>query len=206
VDEGLPGALSRLEGILVQSRAAIVPLLHPGIDEAEVVRLLAGVGLSPSAEVVTWYGWHDGAVASGVPSVAIELVPGGEFYDLRYLCGEYQEARSASVYVASTTADLPSKTGFRVTADDLWRVSWFPLLRLFGKGYLAVDLAHNEGSTSPVHIFWHDSDPEERARVAWETVGSFVEAVIGRFEEGVYSVDDDGIVQGPTIDHPSQSR
>ena len=94
-----------------------------------------------------------------------------------------------------------SKTGFRVTANDLWRVSWFPLLRLFGKGYLAVDLADNEGSTSPVHIVWHDSDPEERARVAWETVGSFVDGVIGRFEEGVYSVDDDGIVH-----HPSQSR
>jgi cell wall assembly regulator SMI1 len=206
VDEGLPGALSRLEGVLVQSRAAIVPLLHPGIDEAEVVSLLAGVGLTPSAEFVTWYGWHDGAGAPGLPSMAIELVPGGEFYDLRYLCGEYQQARSAAEYVASTAADLPSKTGLRVTADDLWRVSWFPLLRLFGKGLLAVDLADNEGSTSPVHIVWHDSDPEERARVAWERVGSFVETVIGRFEEGVYSVDDDGIVQGPTIDHPSQSR
>jgi cell wall assembly regulator SMI1 len=202
----LSGALSRLEGILVQSRAAIVPLLHPGIDQAEVVRLFAGVGLIPSAEVVTWYGWHDGAGAPGLPSVAIDLVPGGEFYDLGYLCGEYQQARSAAEYVASTTADLPSMTGLRVTADDLWRISWFPLLRLFGKGYVAVDLAHNEGSTSPVHIVWHDSDLEDGARVAWETVGSFVEAVIGRFEEGVYSVDDDGIVQGPTIDHPSRSR
>jgi hypothetical protein len=55
VDEGLPGALSRLESILVR-RAAIVPLFHPGIDEAEVVRLLEGVGLSPSAELVTWFG------------------------------------------------------------------------------------------------------------------------------------------------------
>ncbi len=108
--------------------------------------------------------------------------------------------------MASTAADLPSKTGFRITADDLWLVSWFPLLRLFGKGYLAVDVAHNEGSTSPVHIVWHEGDLEESARVAWEGLGSFVEAVIGRFEEGVYSVDNDGIVQGPTIDHPSQSR
>lgn len=134
----LSGALSRLEGILVQSRAAIVPLLHPGIDQAEVVRLFAGVGLIPSAEVVTWYGWHDGAGAPGLPSVAIDLVPGGEFYDLGYLCGEYQQARSAAEYVASTTADLPSMTGLRVTADDLWRISWFPLLRLFGKGYVAA--------------------------------------------------------------------
>jgi hypothetical protein len=70
------------------------------------------------------------------------------------------------------------------------------------QGLLAVDLAANEGSTSPVHIVWHDSDLDERAD--WESVGSFVETVIDRFEEGVYSVDDDGIVRGPTIDHPSR--
>jgi hypothetical protein len=74
---------------------------------------------------------------------------------------------------------------------------------LFGKGFLAVDLAGNDGSTSPVHIVWHDCDPEERALVAWESVGSFVEAVNDRFNEGVYLVDEDGIVQGPTIDDPS---
>lgn len=54
---------------------------------------------------------------------------------------------------------------------------------------------------SPVHVVWHDSDPQERARVAWPSVAAFVE-VIGRFEAGVYSVDGDGIVQGPTIDFP----
>jgi cell wall assembly regulator SMI1 len=194
--EELADALSRLESNLVRSRAAIVPLLHPGIDEAEVTSLLAGVGLSPSVELVTWFGWHDGAVASGVPSVAIELVPGGEFYNLRYLCGEYFTTRSVASEVAASP-EVP------FDAEQIWPTHWFPLLRLFGKGFLAVDLAGNDGSTSPVHIVWHDSDPEERALVAWEGVGSFVEAVVGRFEEGVYSVDDDGIVQGPTIDYPS---
>jgi hypothetical protein len=129
--------------------------------------------------------------------VAIELVPGGEFYDLRYLCGEYVTTRSVASEVAATP-------GVPFDAEQRWPTHWFPLLRLFGKGFLAVDLAGNEGSTSPVHIVWHDSDPEERARVAWEGVGSFVEAVIGRFEEGIYSVDDDGIVAGPTIDHPGR--
>jgi hypothetical protein len=196
VDEGLPGALSRLGSILVR-RAAIVPLFHPGIDEAEVVRLLEGVGLSPSAELVTWFGWHHGAGAPGVPSAAIEFVPGGEFYDLRHLCDEYVTTRR----IASQLAAMP---GVPFDAEQRWPTHWFPLLRLFGKGLLAVDLAGSGGSTSPVHIVWHDSDPEERARVAWESVESFVEAVIGRFEEGVYSVDDNGIVRGPTIDYPSR--
>jgi hypothetical protein len=200
VDERLAAALSRLEAILDRSGAAIVPLLHPGIGQPEVLAAFDGIGLSPSAEVVTWYGWHDGAGAPGLPSMAIELVPGGEFYDLRYLCGEYQQARSAADYVASSAADLPSKTGFHATADDLWRVSWFPLLRLFGKGYLAVDLGAGD-ETSPVHIKWHDTDPYLGE---WPTVRAFVETVIYRFEEGIYAVNGDGHVEGPTIDHMSE--
>jgi hypothetical protein len=200
VDERLAAALSRLEAILDRSGAAIVPLLHPGIGQPEVLAAFDGIGLSPSAEVVTWYGWHDGAGAPGLRSMAIELVPGGEFYDLRYLCGEYQQARSAAEYVASTAANLPSKTGFRVTVDDLWRVSWFPLLRLFGKGYLAVDLGAGD-ETSPVHIKWHDTDPYLGE---WPTVRAFVETVIYRFEEGIYAVNGGGHIEGPTIDHVSE--
>jgi hypothetical protein len=200
VDERLAAALSRLEAILDRSGAAIVPLLHPGIGQPEVLAAFDGIGLSPSAEVVTWYGWHDGAGTPGLPSMAIELVPGGEFYDLRYLCGEYQQARSAAEYVASNVADLPSKTGFHATADDLWRVSWFPLLRLFGKGYLAVDLGAGD-ETSPVHIKWHDTDPYLGE---WPTVRAFVETVIYRFEEGIYAVNGDGHVEGLTIDHMSE--
>lgn len=197
VDEPLADALSRLESILVRSRAAIVPLFHPGIDEAEVTSLLAGVGLSPSAELVTWFGWHDGAGSPGVPSVAIRFVPGGEFFDLRHLCDEYDTTRSA----ASDVAAMP---GGVFDSEELWRARWFPLLRLFGKGFLAADLGGNDSSTSPVHIVWHDSDPEQRSLVAWESLGSFVEAVNDRFNEGVYSVDEDGTVRGPTIDYPSQ--
>jgi hypothetical protein len=94
--EGLADALSRLESLLVRSRAAIVPLLHPGIDEAEVTSLLASVGLSPSAEFVTWFGWHDRAGSPGVSGVVAGFVPGGEFYELRHLCDEYVMTRSAA--------------------------------------------------------------------------------------------------------------
>lgn len=61
VDGDLAEALSRLEALLARSGAAIVPVLHEGIDESEVVSLLADVGLTPNSEVVTWFGWHDGA-------------------------------------------------------------------------------------------------------------------------------------------------
>jgi hypothetical protein len=111
--------------------------------------------------------------------------------------------RSVAVQVASNAAELPSSTGFRVTADDLWRVSWFPILSLLGKGFIAVDLGAGE-TTSPVHIVWADSDLELRSRPVWPTIRAFVETVIARFEEGIYSVNDDGVVDGPAIDHGSE--
>ena len=78
VDERLAAALSRLEAILDRSGAAIVPLLHPGIGQPDVLAAFDGIGLSPSAEVVTWFGWHNGAGGPGMPTALIELVPGGE--------------------------------------------------------------------------------------------------------------------------------
>lgn len=194
MDWDLAGSLSRLEALLARSGAAIVPVLRRGIDESEVVSLLADVGLAPTPEVVAWFGWHNGAGERGMPSEVIELVPGGEFHDLGYLCGECLETRSNSEAVAAAPGGL-------LSAEDLWCSSWFPLLRLFGKGFLAVDLAGGDGSASPVHVVWHDDEPERRARVAWPSLGAFVEAVIARFEGSVYSVDE-GIVQGPTIDIP----
>jgi hypothetical protein len=131
-----------------------------------VLAAFDGIGLRPSAEVVTWFGWHDGAGEPGMPTTLIRLVPGGEFYGVDDLCREYVRARSAAEYVSSNVADLPSKTGFHATADDLWRVSWFPLLRLFGKGYLAVDLGAftSSGTTqTPISVsgprFGHSSRP-----------------------------------------------
>jgi cell wall assembly regulator SMI1 len=205
VDEGLAAALARLEAILKRSRAAIVPLLHPGIGEREVLRTLQGIGLTPSAEVVTWFGWHNGAGEPGMPTTHIHLVPAGEFYDLRFQCGQYQDARSAAVYVASSSADLPSKTGFHATADDFWRVSWFPLLSLIRKGSIAVDLGAGK-TTSPVHIVWADSDLDLRSRPVWPTIRAFVETVIARFEEGTYWVNDEGVVDGNAMDHWSEQN
>jgi hypothetical protein len=65
MDERLAAALSRLEAILDRSGAAIVPLFHPGIGQTEVLAAFDGIGLRPSAEVVTWFGWHDRAGGPG---------------------------------------------------------------------------------------------------------------------------------------------
>ena len=82
-----------------------------------------------------------------------------------------------------------------MSAELLWRRTWFPILRLFGKGYVVTDLA-----LDTVHVVWLDASPEDRARVRWPSLGAFVEELVTRFEDGVYVVDEVGTVRGPTLE------
>lgn len=192
----LEEALHRLEDILTASGATIVPALHPGLAAGDVRDAFSTVGLMPSAEVSTWFSWHDGAGERGMPSEVIALVPGGEFYDLDALLNDYKESRRSA-------AELATRPGFPFRAEGMWDPAWFPILRLFGKGFIAAEVGGSSSDeVSPVHVVWHDDDPELAARVAWPTVAAFVETVIGRFEAGTYAVDIDGIARGPTIDYP----
>lgn len=195
--EALRGSLDRLEAVLVRADAAVVPLMRPGLPEGRVRSLLGELGLEPTPEILEWFGWHDGAGENGMPSVLMELAPGGEFYELEYLCTECREVREAASYVVDTGPPT------NVTAEAFWRNGWFPLLRLFGKGYVAVDLTGAPSDGCPVHVVWHDSDLDARARVAWPSIQAFVDDVIARFESGEYWVDEQGLVQGEVIDFPA---
>lgn len=189
MNDELKASLSHLERILTDAGAAIVPTLRPGLDAAIVETRLAELELRPSAELSTWFGWHDGAGEYGMSNRVIRVVPDGEFYELDYLCGACRESREVAAYVAAT-----SPAG-GITADDFWRGTWFPVLRLFGKGYLVVDLAGGGGEVSPVHVIWHYSDLGDGDRARWPSMSAFVENMIRRFETGVYWVDENGIVE-----------
>lgn len=42
----------------------------PGVSEREVREVLRGVGLAPSAELVVWFGWHDGSARDSQPGMS----------------------------------------------------------------------------------------------------------------------------------------
>ena len=191
--EELESALLRLEDIMIQVNAAIVPLFAPGVEEGKVTEDLEGIGLIPTSELIAWFAWHNGAGQPGVPSTSIELVPGAEFYDLRSLVRECLDARRVA-------AELAGRPGYPFGADELWQPTWFPLLRLFGKGLLVAEAPGRAVDVSPIHLVWFDSEPTARARLAWPTMAAFVGTVISRFEEGIYSVNKDGMIEGPTIE------
>lgn len=185
-------SLERLEALLTREGAAIVSHLRPGLDAHRVGVLLSDLGLRPSGELCAWYGWHDGAGEIGMSNRLTALVPDGEFYDLESMCREYTMQRGVATSLFSGSDALWEP-------EQWWPHAWFPILRLFGKGDVVVDLAGGDGEVSPVHAFWHDSGVESRARVLWPSVHAFVEDMIHRFETGAYWIDEYGFVETEVV-------
>lgn len=197
--EALRGSLDRLEAVLVRADAAVVPLMRPGLPEGRVRSLLGELGLEPTPEILEWFGWHDGARRDGERAIATEIVPGGEFYDLESMCEGCREAREVTRQLVQGSDD-PESAAFY---GQLWRSTWLPLLHLFGKGDIVVELPGGGAAVSPVHVVWLDTEPEMSARVAWPSIQAFVDDVVARFESGEYCVDEQGLVQGEVIDFPT---
>jgi hypothetical protein len=61
----VPGSLLKhlrtLEQDLTAANVAIVRHFRPGLEEARIIDLLGGLGLTPSREAIDWFSWHDGA-------------------------------------------------------------------------------------------------------------------------------------------------
>lgn len=193
MDGALQQSLTALEERLRQLDALVASRFRPGLDESSVGHQLGRLGLTPSAEVATWFAWHDGVDIDGTSRRATWFVPGGVFFDLARLCQEYESTRRDFAAVASALPDGA------LSISDLWDPSWFPLLRLEA-GYVAVDLSGESRGVSPVHVVWFDDEPERRARVIWPSVNAFIVEVLHQFQAGTYQVDRDGVVQGPDVD------
>lgn len=98
----LAAGLSQLERVLARANAAIVGRLLPGAEVETVRAALHDLGLSPTPELLAWFGWHDGAGEAATTSHVIEIAPGAEFYDVRSLCVEYTTMRRITNELAST--------------------------------------------------------------------------------------------------------
>lgn len=184
-------ALQRLEAALQASGALVVAHARPGIEPGRLDEVLRPLGLVPSGGLREWFGWHDGAGETGrTPSREVELAPGCELLPAELLASECRQAREVSQM-------LGTDPGMPWTADQLWRPSWFPVLRLSGKGLVALDLERDT-----VHIAWWDAPPEERERVRWPTLAAFVEHLARRYDDGTWVVGTDGLVDGDTLGFP----
>ena len=187
----LVDAMGRLEADLRGRGALVMAYAHPGLAPSRLEEVLTPLGLEPSEALRQWFGWHDGAGETGrTPSLEVELAPGCELLSAGLLASECRQARDVS-------QQLGADPGVPWTSEQLWGPSWFPVLRLFGKGLVALDLERDT-----VHVVWWDAPPEERQRVRWPTLTAFVEELDSRYDDGTWVVGSDGLVDGDTLDFP----
>ena len=102
--------------------------------------------------------------------------------------------------IRSATAKIVANPQVTFTEEELWQPTWFPLLRLFGKGALAVDGGRASSVGTPVHVVWWDDDPIKHERVFWPSIAQFVETAIARIDDGTIEVDRESFLDGPTVD------
>lgn len=184
-------ALERLESHLRDRGAVVVAHARPGLAPGRLQEVLQPLGLDPSDTLREWFGWHDGAGEPGrTPSREVEVAPGCELLSAELLAGECRQARDVA-------RQLGADPGVPWTAEQLWSSSWFPVLRLSGKGLVALDL-----EPDTVHVVWWDAPPEDRQRVRWSSPADFVEQLVSRYDEGAWVVGADGLVDGDTLEFP----
>ncbi|MBD3924368.1 hypothetical protein IEZ26_07050 [Nocardioides cavernae] len=187
----LTEALGRLEALLRGRGALAVAHAHPGLEPGRLQEVVEPLGLEPSDALREWFGWHDGAGQPGrTPSLEIEIAPGCELLSAALLAGECRQTRDVA-------RQLGADPGVPWIAEQLWSSSWFPVLRLSGKGLVTLDLERDT-----VHVVWWDAPPEDRRRVRWPSLAAFVEHLLSRYDEGVWVVGADGLVDGDTLDFP----
>jgi hypothetical protein len=184
-------ALERLEADLRSGGARVMTHARPGMEQGRLEEVVEPLRLESSEALRQWFGWHDGAGESGrTPSREVELAPGCELLSAELLAAECRQARD----VAQQLAAAP---GMPWTSEQLWESSWFPVLRLSGKGLVALDMERDT-----VHVVWWDAPPEDRQRVRWSSPVAFVEHLMSRYDEGAWVVGADGLVDGDTLDFP----
>lgn len=192
----LTDELVLLERRLRTAGARITSFLGPPLPRATVEAGLVEIGLAPGEEVIAWYGWHNGLVgySADEPARTEDLVPDGQLRSFEEMCSRYVELReTARIIVETAPAPYP------LSIDDFWEPNWFPVLRLFGKGYLAAECDERNLAVSRVHVVWNDDTPDERQPPAFRSLAEFVHWYDQALSGGRYHVDDEGCIGGPGI-------
>jgi hypothetical protein len=148
----LTAALEGLEQAWLRNGMPHTNWLAAGLEATEVEAALAPVGLTPPAEILEWFGWHNGTIWSPTEG---DVVPGlgmGRFAPLSLI--QALEERSMMMEVAASLEDDP----MAIPEDlPLWEVAWLPVGHDAGGSVLTAELGAED--TVPVRdVSWDDGE------------------------------------------------
>lgn len=182
-----------LDALVVEHDRIGSPLrdsLGPGAPRAEIEAAVRRLGLSPPAELLDLFAWHDVQDGSGRDLRVDWFWPAGPFH-LGEAVDQYRQAiqiggvTAAEVEEADRTRDpeISTFTGF-------WRAGWFPILGGSPETYaIECGLGGERAARAPVwRVNWHPDADFQTVQVAASLTG-FVDRVVELFRAGAYAWD-----------------
>ena len=184
-----PGELARLLASLretwAERGAPNLPHLRPGLSQEAVNVALADSTLPVPPDILTWFGWHDGAHNPDL-SEAVQHIfaPGdanrfiGEWYllTLRQALDERQNALEAE---AGLPLDHP-----------LFRPGWLPVLMMHTSASACVDLAGEAGPAGTLYLYDpHGMLPQDPPVMWFSDLSALVSAALDSVRSGAVASD-----------------
>jgi hypothetical protein len=147
----------------LRSAGLVLPdILLPGVDEAEIDRRTAAIGLRLPQEAKVWFGWQNGTEPTGFQE---QLGVGIEILSLDDAIALYRDAQAWE--------HAHPKAG-------MWRAEWFPILA--GTNIIACDCSVAGDQPSPVRAL-HFPDPAF-AEPILPSIAAMVELWTRAWDEG----------------------
>lgn len=141
----LTALLPALKEHWARTQPEILGGLQPGLSAEEITAKLAEVSVQPTAEVLEWWGWHNGIVEP--PGVFFRITGSVlEFLPLDVALGLYRDSVSVSQML------LENGVG------TAWPPQQFPWLAYGDGSMLALDLADPNAPDTPVYALWEDME------------------------------------------------
>jgi hypothetical protein len=167
----LAAALVDLERAWLRNGMPHTEWLTRGLEASEVKAALATVDLTPPAEVVEWFAWHNGTSWS--------LLTEGDVYPALGLGGfvplSVADALDERAMMAELAAEL-AEDPMAIPEDlPLWEPSWLPVGRASGGGLLTPELGAEETVRVRVVDYWDERFKAVRAESLAEVVELWIE-------------------------------
>jgi len=164
---------------------ALLPLLHPGVEESEIEAVERSFGLSLPDDFRAFYRIHNGAFF---------WLGQENLLSLEEALAETQ-MRQQTAANNSTSSGLITETDSNGVPQTWWDRHWFCFTRDGGGNGLAVQCGH-DGSTSQVVYFDHEtSNPSSDA-----SLPHYLANLVRELESGWYVVRDDALYSRDQLD------
>lgn len=143
----LESSLRELERLWAEHGVPVAANLAPGRRADEVSRVLGGLGLSASEELITWFTWHDGR--------AVNVADIGPVLVLLSL----DEAVSRRQDELDLAEELADDIDGPYEPPERWDPAWLPLTNFVHGGSFAATCDQPDALSSAVWRYEHEIPP-----------------------------------------------